>query len=60
MKNVWTTASGFPANVAYIHTPDPTGNVASIPNQRGWFVSNFLLLAELKIQRLLSHFGKTC
>lgn len=27
MKNVWTTASGFPANVAYIHTPDPTGNV---------------------------------
>ena len=38
MKNAWTTASGFPANVAYIHIPNPAGNVASIPNQRGWFV----------------------
>ena len=37
-------ASGFPANAAYIHTLDLTGNVSPIPNQlvkglyRGWFV----------------------
>ncbi len=55
---------GRPANSARGPAPGPTEHVAPAPNllaeglHRGWLVGDFLLSADLKIQRLLAPFGK--